>query len=217
MAKPKGRFVVLEGLDGAGTTTQAKRLAARLAAAGHAAHPTAQPSSGPIGTQIRQILTGRLRGRTGGPFDRRALALLFAADRLDHLDAVVRPAVDEGRIVVSDRYVLSSLAYQGLDADPSWIAAINREAPAPDLTLFLKVRPRVALARRHADTGATELFETLPLQERVSRNYDAALRKHGKAQQVVVLDGEQPPDAVEEAIWQAVSRILPRPRRPAGA
>ena len=174
------------------------------------AHVTAQPSSGPIGTQIRQILTGRLRGRAG-PFERRALALLFAADRVDHLDAVIEPELARGGVVVSDRYLLSSLAYQGLDAPVAWVAEINRMARPPDCTLFLEVRPEVALKRRlEASPGRAELFETLPLQRRIARNYAAALRTHGKLQKVRVLDGEAPLDDVTAAVEREVEALLAR-------
>lgn len=206
----RGLFVVLEGLDGSGTTTQSKRLVSWLEQKGVRAHVTAQPSSGPIGTQIRQILTGRLRGR-GGPFERRALALLFAADRLDHLDAVIEPELARGGVVVSDRYLLSSLAYQGLDAKVEWVANINAMARPPDCTLFLQVRPEVALKRRLAATpGRAEIFETLPLQKRIAKNYEAALRTHGKEQKVRVLDGEASLDDVTAAVRTEVEALLKR-------
>ena len=162
MKARRGRFLVLEGLDGAGTTTQASRLCAWLASRGRKAHLAAEPSKGPVGTEIRQVLSGRLRGAGGGDFDPRALALLFAADRLDHWESEIRPNLEAGLDVVSDRYVLSSLAYQGVTTgDAAWVAAINGRAPAPDLTLFLRVRPAVALRRRYAATSEREMFEEI--------------------------------------------------------
>lgn len=206
----RGRFVVLEGLDGAGTTSQASRLVARLLAAGRRAHLTAEPSGGPFGSGIRQVLTGRIGGGPG-PFDRKALALLFAADRLDHLRAEVEPRLAAGVDVVCDRYVLSSLAYQSLDAPMAWIAEVNRFAPAPDVTLFLRVRPEVALGRREAaSTGTVDLFERLPLQRKIARAYEKALVDHGRRHRVVELDGELPLDEVTEACWAALSRRRPR-------
>lgn len=208
----RGRFVVLEGLDGAGSTSQATRLVARLSAAGRRAHLTAEPSGGPFGVGIRQVLTGRLSGGTG-PFDRQALALLFAADRLDHLRAEIEPRLAGGVDVVCDRYVLSSLAYQSLDAPMDWIAEINRFAPPPDLTLFLRVRPEVALGRREAaSTGAADLFERLPLQRRIAKAYDRAVAEEGHRQRIVEVDGERPLDEVADACWTALSERHSRSR-----
>jgi len=146
-----GRFIVLEGIDGAGTTTQARILEARIRAEfpGRGVSVTAEPSGGPVGSLIRQVLRERVVGTTPGgervPFDRRALALLFAADRLDHVACEVRPLVDAGWIVISDRYLLSSLAYQGMDAPRDWVAEANRWAPAPDLLLDLNAEEKVTL------------------------------------------------------------------------
>src|SRR5262249_6124956 len=104
---PGGRFIVLEGIDGAGTTTQRERLAAWLRSLGRSVHPTAEPPSGPSRSLIRTVLNP-----ASGPFDKHAMALLFAADRRDHLHREVEPQLAAGAIVLSDRYLLSSLAYQ---------------------------------------------------------------------------------------------------------
>jgi dTMP kinase len=151
-------------------------------------------------------LTGRITGGAG-PFDRRALALLFAADRLDHLRAEIEPRLAAGVDVVCDRYVLSSLAYQSLDAPAAWVAELNRFAPPPDLTLFLRVRPEVALGRREAaSTGAADLFERLPLQRKIARGYERAVAALGRRHRVVTIDGERPLEEVTEACWAALSR-----------
>src|SRR5204862_347715 len=126
----RGRFIVLEGVDGAGTTTQTRALAAALAARGHIVTTTCQPSDGVIGKLVRSQLRA-----TDDPPDPRALALLFAADRLDHIHRVVEPALARGEVVISDRYVASSWIYQGLACDPQWVRTINAHAPWPDLTL----------------------------------------------------------------------------------
>ena len=109
-----GVFVVLEGIDGAGTTTQAQRWAAHLRAQRRLVHVTHEPSGGPVGAQIRLVLTQRI----SLPVTRRAevMALLFAADRLDHVSSEVEPHLRDGYVVISDRYDLSSLAYQSTSA-----------------------------------------------------------------------------------------------------
>lgn len=205
----RGLFIVLEGLDGSGTTTQAERLAARLRAAGQRAHWTAEPSTGPIGSQIRMILAGRLVGYQGDPWDRRSLALLFAADRLDHLASVIAPRLAAGIHVICDRYVLSSLAYQSLDNPVEWVAELNRHATRPDVTYFLGVPPEVALERRLGATpGRGELFETLPQQQRIAAAYERELRSVGGEHGVKILDGSRPIDVVAAEIWGDVAERI---------
>jgi len=208
----RGRFIVLEGLDGAGTTTQARLLGERLRAGGRAVHVTAEPSGGPAGALLRQILTGRVAGPGGAPVDPGAVALLFAADRLDHVAAEVEPRLAAGSDVVSDRYVLSSLAYQAVTTgDPAWVAAINRRAPAPDLTVFLRVRPTLALGRRRRAETTPELYERAALQRRVAATYERALARLRRAgERVAVLDGERPVDEVAAAVAALVATLRPR-------
>ena len=134
------RLIVLEGLDGAGTTTQARRLVDHLRSRGQLTHLTREPSDGPIGRLIREMLTGA-HAIAGEKLSQSTFGLLFAADRLDHLQREVEPALAAGAIVVSDRWYHSSLAYQGTGAERDWIAQLNARARRPDVTVFLKVRP----------------------------------------------------------------------------
>ena len=205
MRTSAGRFVVLEGIDGSGTTTQAARLAASLRAAGHAVVSTREPSDGPLGVVLRQALTRRLVGLSD-----QALALLFAADRLDHLASVVEPALAEGKVVVSDRYVLSSLAYQGMRLPLSWVETLNAAARPADLTLYLEVDPRTAARRRQGRGGAAELFDADEVQRAVARAYGRVVRKHARAQRVVRVDGRAAPDEVAREILSRVRTVLPR-------
>ena len=192
---------MLEGLDGAGTTTQAQLLVRRLAGLGVGVQGTAEPSRGPIGALIRQILAGRVVG-VREQFDRSALALLFAADRLDHARSEVLPALRSGKWVVSDRYVLSSLAYQALDLPQSYIAAINTRAPRPDLTLFLDVPAEISLRRRRMQASHPDLFEDLATQRRVAKHYRSALEGIAGVDlgPTAILDGTESIDAVGAAI-----------------
>src|SRR5690349_21595737 len=136
-------FVAIEGIDGAGTTTQTERLVRHFQDQGQQAHATREPSTGPVGRMIREVLAGQ-----HAPFDRHALALLFAADRLDHLAREIEPALGRGEHVLTDRYYHSSFAYQSLDADKSWVRAMNSRARRPDLTLIIDLPAEVAAARR---------------------------------------------------------------------
>lgn len=205
----RGRFVVVEGLDGAGTTTQARLLGERLRAEGRTAHVTAEPSGGPVGALVRQVLTRRVAGAGGADFDPHALALLFAADRRDHRAVEIDPKLAAGIDVVSDRYTLSSLAYQGAAlGEMEWVREVNRQAGPPDATLFLRVRPEVALRRRRAASLDREIYEVGAFQRKVAAEYERAialLRAAGET--VVEIDGERPVDAVAAAVWAAASTL----------
>ncbi len=207
-SRRKGRLLVLEGVDGAGTTTQARLLGERLRADGAKVHVTAEPSGGPVGALVRQVLARRVAGRGGGAFDAAALALLFAADRLDHHDVEIAPKLAEGIDVVSDRYTLSSLAYQGLaTGDMAWVEALNGHAPPANLTVFLRARPEVALRRRRAASLDREIFEVSAFQRRVARSYERAIaRLRAAGQEVVEIDGEAPVEVVARGVWDAVRR-----------
>src|SRR5689334_22794688 len=150
-----GRFIVLEGIDGAGTTTQAARLVARLRQETKVAiRATREPSDGPIGSLVRQVLTGRIIAPGGRAPGWATMALLFAADRMDHVEAEIEPFLAEGGIVISDRYDASSLAYQsvssgrGGEKTVDWIRQINKHALRPDLTIVLDLSSEVAANRR---------------------------------------------------------------------
>ncbi|HEY8212322.1 MAG TPA: dTMP kinase [Myxococcaceae bacterium] len=212
----RGLFVVLEGIDGAGTTTQAERLSAALRAEGRRVLTTREPSDGPLGTLLRQALAGRLVLPGGaGALAPETLALLFAADRTDHLAAQVRPALEAGAVVICDRYVLSSLAYQGAQLPPRWVEAINAFAEPPDLTLFLEVDPEVASKRRAARGGDAELFEDDRVQAKVAREYLRAIRRRARTDRVVRIAGGSTVEQVTEIALAAIRRRLGPRKRPA--
>lgn len=194
------RLIVLEGLDGAGTTTQARRLVDHLNARGSKAHVTREPSDGPIGQLIRQMLTGG-HAIAGQSIAQSTFGLLFAADRLDHLQREVEPQLAAGVTVISDRWYHSSLAYQGTGADRDWITMLNARAKRPDLTIFLQVRPEVAAARRAAAGRVQELFEDLRMQEEVAAGYKATISElAAQGERIEIIDGEASQDAVFAAI-----------------
>lgn len=210
MTTAPGKFIVLEGIDGSGTTTQAKVLAAELAARGHLVCLTCEPTTGPVGVLIRQALQRRfVVPSIGGPRapDWRTMALLFAADRLDHNDALILPALARGEVVISDRYYLSSLLYQSLTAaaveDPlPWLRAINSRAVSPDLTLVFDVDAEVAARRRQGRGGPAELFEIDELQSRLAAAYAAAERAI-PADRVVHLDAGRAVSEVSRSVVEA--------------
>jgi dTMP kinase len=179
-----GVFIVVEGIDGSGSTTHTQLLAKALRQRGLGVVETCEPSSGPIGSLIRQVLQRRLFvADVTGPraFAWSTMALLFAADRMDHLDSTIVPALREGKVVLCDRYDLSSLAYQSATSPTGeqvipWIRELNAAALRPDLTLVIDVPVEVAEERRRARGGAEEMFEAKDLQARLAAIYLAAER-----------------------------------------
>ena len=202
-----GRLIVIEGLDGAGTTTQTKRLVDHLNQHGTKAHATREPSDGPVGKLIREMLGGG-HAIEGEKLSQGTFGLLFAADRLDHLQREVEPALAAGTTVISDRWYHSSLAYQGTGADRDWITTLNARARKPDLTIFLQVRPQVAAERRAAARRQEELFEQLQMQIEVDAGYKATIAElAAQGERIVTLDGEQSPDEVFAQILELVSPV----------
>jgi len=204
-----GHFIVFEGLDGAWTTTQARILCERLQAKGRTVYQAHQPSEGPVGSLIRQILAGRgatpLADGKLGMVDERVMALLFAGDRLDHLQAQLEPRLARGDDVILDRYTLSSLAYQGASVSHDFIQLANRYARKPDLTLFLYVPAATALDRVHKRGAKLERYETAQQLQAIEREYN---RLVGTLASVVSIDGTRSVDEVAEACHSAVVQQL---------
>lgn len=189
----KPQFVVLEGVDGAGTTTQAGLLAEALRAGDLRVCVTAEPSDGPIGRLLRAHVRGEVT------LDPLAAALAFCADRADHLERVVRPALHRGEWVVCDRYLLSTLAYQGAEGvDRGLILEASAAADVPDLTVFLDV-PGAEAARRRTSRGAADRYDSLGARlEESYRTSIALLRARGHP--IEVVGGTGDPGEVSRAV-----------------
>ena len=202
-----GLFIVLEGIDGAGTTTQANSLGDALRAIGHDVVVTREPSDGSIGKLIRQFLAGRTADDIQAP-PPAALALLFAAYRLAHVQNEIRPALEAGKLVLCDRYLLSSLAYQGTENSPDWVAQINQFAVEPHLTLFLEVSAEVAARRRASRGGLAELYEDDEKQKRIAEEYLSAIKRRAPRERIVRLDGSLPQEEVTRLALGAIRKTL---------
>ena len=192
-------FVVIEGLDGAGTTTQVQLLHDHLQARGKSVVATAEPTDGMIGRAIRATMA-----RREGSLPKGTLPWLFAADRAHHLQSVVEPALERGTNVVSDRYLPSSLAYQSLDRPLELAWSLNRWFRVPDLLIYVDVPVDVCLHRIGTRGEERDLFEEASVLRRVAARYEevlAFLRAEG--QPVVRIDGEPPPHVVADAIARA--------------
>jgi dTMP kinase len=207
-------FVILEGGDGSGTTTQLEFLRRRFsldegepAGKPPAAFPslftTAEPSAGPVGLLIRSALKGesKLRGET--------LARLFAADRGEHLHGPggILERANRGELVVSDRYVPSSLVYQGLECGEDLPRALNADFPAPELILFFDLDPAVAV-ERIKNRPDREIYEYLDFQIRVRERYRALLPEFtGRGSRVETIDAARSPEEVARAIWGSILKM----------
>lgn len=194
-------FIVIEGIDGAGTTTQTEHLAAAFQARGQAVLATREPTDGPLGRLIRDRL------RTGDA-DPHTMALLFTADRLDHLRNTIVPAINAGTVVLSDRFAFSTFAYQGLLTGEPFVRAISASVRRPDVTILLRVAPETAwarLQRRFAAGAVPDVFERLSFLRDVAALYDrlAAAADHP----VRVIDGERPINEVTEAVLAALTTL----------
>jgi dTMP kinase len=192
----KGIFIVIEGLDGSGKTTQAKLLAEKLSNS-HKVLLTAEPSNGKIGTFIRNSF---LYEQTRLPTE--AEALLFAADRIEHMQAELKPALDDGKIVLCDRYVYSSLAYQGsAGLSLEWIKTINARAIQPDFSLFLDVCPDRVLERLRRKKSVMETLET---QQKVREIY----LKYVEKGELIRIDGDNSKEVVANELYAKVIELL---------
>lgn len=161
------RFIAIEGLDGSGGSTQLARLRSAFEARGEPVIVSREPSDGPVGKLIRSQLAG---GVSDG-----VLPYLFAADRRDHFDSVILPALARGESVLSDRCALSSLAYQAEAHGLEKVMLLNADFPPPDLVILLDLDPVVCLERIAARGLPRDRFETLERLRSIAAAYDAAV------------------------------------------
>jgi dTMP kinase len=178
-----------------------------------AVRATREPSDGPVGTLVRQVLTGRIVMPGGRVPGWAAMALLFAADRMDHVESDIDPSIAEGAVVVSDRYEASSLAYQSISSGAAaheaieWIRSLNRYVRRPDLTIVLDVAPDTAAERRFGRGEATQLYEQNEMQHALAAFY-RDLPKHMPSDRIAVVDASGTVEEVEDRIWVEYQRAF---------
>jgi dTMP kinase len=196
MAK-RGVFIVFEGIDGSGKSTHIKALADELRSQGNSVLTTSEPSKDRIGNFIR-----RYAERNDSRLTPETEALLFAADRFEHVKTVIEPALRRGRIVISDRYLYSSLAYQGAGGlEVDWIRKMNRFAPKPDLGILLDILPEFSLQRVNRRKTVFEDSDYL----RKVRNIYLQLVEEGE---LVRIDADKPKKAVLMEVLSLVQELL---------
>ncbi|MBQ9631925.1 MAG: dTMP kinase [Lachnospiraceae bacterium] len=208
LAAGRAPFIVFEGIDGSGKSTQVKRLRNRLRDREIEHYVTEEPTDSPIGGLIRQIMTGRVKT------DNRVIAMLFAADRLDHIlneKNGLLEKLNRGTLVISDRYYLSSYAYHAVDMPMEWVVEANapsRELLQPDIHLFIDTDLEEVLHRIARRSGQQELFEKESRLRRVRQKYLDAIAMLDGQENVVILDGNRPAEVIEQEVWEYVGPLL---------
>ena len=206
----KGRFIVFEGIDGSGKSTQIKSISKQLETQGLKIYTTFEPTDGPVGSLIRQMLLGEIAT------DQRTIASLFAADRTDHLTNQkngIKQKVDQGGIVLCDRYYFSSYAYHAQYIDMEWVIhtnSLNAEILKPDLTIFIDVDPEICFKRIKLSRTDFEMYEQIDVMKNVRINYFKAFDRLKDSEKIAVVDGNTTPEKVEDSILNEISKLESR-------
>jgi dTMP kinase len=204
----KGRFIVFEGIDGSGKSTQSRRLTERFKQEGIRHYTTMEPTDSPIGSLIHQIMTGRVKT------DNKVIAALFAADRLDHLlndvDGILAK-ISAGVTVVSDRYYFSSYAYHAVDMPMDWVIKANEQSAQllrPTVNIFIDVDPEVAMQRISANRFHKELFEKKSRLIKVREHYLEAFDKLKGVEHCLIIDGNRSEEEIAGEVWEKLERYF---------
>ena len=204
----KGKFIVFEGLDGAGKSTQMKILAKKLRSCGYQVHQTAEPTSSVIGGVIRDSLEGHHKRTLS------ELAALFMADRIIHNINPVsgfQRFIDQGMIVLSDRYYYSSFAYQSTESNAEWVMDINLTCDSirkPDLCIFLDIDPQRCSKRISKERAYSEVFENIDALKKARTGFYSAFDRLGSSENIKIIDASGEKEQTAAKIWAAVSEEL---------
>ena len=204
----KGKFIVFEGIDGAGKTTQIRLLEERLKKDHLPVCITAEPTAGHFGVLLREALSGRSKKT---PCE---MAALFLSDRIEHNvdpDGGIQKQIDSGRTVICDRYYYSSLAYQGSLTDMAWVADMNLHCPdirRPDLCLFLDLTPQQSLERIRANRSNREIYETEEMLTQVRNNFYRAFDLLKDTDTICILPAFDDIDVIAEQIYRKVKETV---------
>ncbi len=203
-----GNFIVFEGIDGSGKSTQIKLLTDKLHSMGIRCYETHEPTDSPVGSLIHQIMIGRIKT------DNKVIAPLFVADRLDHLlnevDGILHK-INDGISVISDRYYFSSYAYHGVDMDMDWVISANSicaDQLKPTCTIFIDIDPEEAVRRISKGRFKSELFETLERLTHVRKKYIESFVKLKDDETIIIVDGNKNEEQILNEIWNSISHIF---------
>ena len=204
----RGRFIVFEGIDGAGKTTQVGILAERLREMGKRVVITAEPTTLPSGKALREVLGGRVKKSDC------EIAAMFTLDRIAHnvdAESGIEKLVSEGAYVICDRYYYSSLAYQGSLVDYGWVKALNTECPEirhPDLCIFLDLTPTESMKRISAGRESTEIYENEETLTRVREAFMRVIDDLSAVDNIVTVNAATDISSISEKIFEQVRKIL---------
>ncbi|MFK7908840.1 MAG: dTMP kinase [Chitinophagales bacterium] len=204
----KGKFIVFEGIDGSGKSTQVKLLTERMKAEGKPVYQTFEPTNSPIGSLVRNILYGRIQA------DEKTMAALYLADRLDHIQNDTNgmlKQIEAGKHVIGDRYYFSSYAYHVPHVSLDWVIDANSicaELLRPDLIIFIDISTEISLERLTKGRASLDKYENFERISTVRKNYFAAMKRFEGIENIVIINGNQSMESVTKDIWDLVSAIL---------
>ena len=208
MNNNRGLFIVFEGIDGSGKTTQVKMLSAALEAMGRKTFVTAEPTTFPTGKALREALSGRVKKSEC------EMAVMFVADRIAHnitaeegIEALLEAGVD----VICDRYYYSSLAYQGQATDYQWVKTMNIDCPQirrPDACIYIDLLPEQSLERISKGRDSVEIYENVETLTKVRNQFLAVIRDLAKTDNIHVVNGYRTPDEVSSDICKIVKNMI---------
>lgn len=195
----KGKFIVFEGIDGAGLTTQSTLLEKYLKSKGLNVLLTKEPTNSLIGGLIRAAL--KKEWKTSND----VLQLLFSADRAHHLNQEIIPALRDGKIVISDRYFLSTIAYGMVELEKEWLKSLNSKFPQPDIVIILDLPPKISIERIKSSRFGFELFEEEKRLEKIRNNF---LELSKEYKNCFVLDASKSIEEVHRQVINLVEKLL---------
>jgi len=202
-----GKFIVFEGIDGAGKTTQVNLLLEKLEKEGKSAYLTAEPTDLPTGRELRRVLSGEVKKSDC------EIAALFTLDRIAHnKDAVagIERVLAAGYDVICDRYYYSTLAYQGFSTDYEWVKSMNVGCPEirrPDLCIFLDLTPEESLERIQKGRDKLEIYENVETLTKVRDAFHKALTDLGDSENIAIVNAYRTPEEISDEIWEIYSKL----------
>lgn len=195
----KGKLIAFEGCDGSGLSTQAALASKWLRKKGYDVLETKEPTNNFIGQVIRSILKKETKT------DQKTLQLLFCADRAHHLGSEIIPALETGKMVITDRYTMSTLAFGSLDLEADWLKKLNEKFPRPDLTIIIDVPEKVSVERIVKSRPKTELFEEVKKLGNVRKSYHELSKEFPNT---VIIDGTKSIENVFIEVENAITALL---------
>ena len=206
--KKRGRFIVLEGIDGAGQTTQAERLEAHLVAGGRRVYRTAEPTSLPTGVALREALGGKVKKTEC------EMAAMFVLDRIAHNTHPVeglKVILESGQDIICDRYYYSTLAYQGQSTSYEWVKAMNLSCPEirkPDICIYLDLTPTQSLERITKGRDSVEIYENEETLSRVRNAFFKVFEDIGDSENIALIDAYRTVEEISSDICEKIDSVI---------